>query len=85
MVGDSIGEMVMKTFQMMELDRGINTTLFTLIPKVSWPTNIKEFIPISLFNVSYKIITMVFANRLKDIIPFLISNTQANLLKGRNI
>lgn len=64
---------------------GLNKTLFTLIPKVSWPTNVKEFKLISLLHVSYKIITKVVANRFKDVMFYLISNTQTSFMEGRNI
>lgn len=83
-VGDLIYEMVTKVFQGADLEKGINKTIITLIPKVARPTSIKDFRPISLLNVSYKVITKLIANRLKSIMPS-ISGTQASFVEGQSI
>ncbi|GJR51937.1 RNA-directed DNA polymerase, eukaryota, reverse transcriptase zinc-binding domain protein [Tanacetum coccineum] len=46
------------------LPHGFNSYFFTLIPKVSNPIFIKDFRPISLIGVHYKIIAKILANRL---------------------
>jgi len=50
-----------------------NSTFLTLIPKVDKPAEPASFRPIALCNVIYKIITKFIANRLKPILPSIIS------------
>lgn len=63
----------------------VNQTNICLIPKVSNLEFVNQFRPISLCNVSYKILTKVIIGRLKNIIPKLISPYQAGFVPGRSI
>jgi hypothetical protein len=63
----------------------LNATFLTLIPKEEHVTHPRQFKPISLCNVIYKIITKVIATRLKLILPFIISKEQAGYVEGRQI
>lgn len=58
----------------------INKKNIILVPKIKNPTRIKEFRPISLSNVTYKLISKVLANRLKVVLPHIISKKSESLL-----
>lgn len=55
-----------------------------LILKVDTLCNIKQFSPISLCNVLYKVITKILANRLKRIIGKLVALMQCSFVRGRH-
>ncbi|XP_041024388.1 uncharacterized protein LOC121264998 [Juglans microcarpa x Juglans regia] len=84
-IGEDVSDAIL---DFMHSDHGmedINFTYLVMIPKCSNPVNITDFRPISLCNVLYKIITKMLANRLKQILPFIISQNQCAFVPGRLI
>jgi len=63
----------------------LNTTFITLIPKVPNPERVQQLRPIGLCNVVYKLATKCIVNRLKRILPELISPMQSSFIPGRQI
>lgn len=63
----------------------INSTCISLCPKVRSPRKVSQFRPISLCNVIYKLITKVLTNRLKLVLPSVISLTQGAFIPDPSI
>ena len=60
--------------------------IITLIPKKDKDRLfLKNWRPISLLNVDYKILTKTLANRLSKVLPHIINNDQTGYIKGRFI
>ena len=67
------------------LGRNTNSAFLTLIPKEKGAAHFSRFRPISLCNLSYKIVTKIIANRLKKILPKVILKNQGGFIKGQKI
>ncbi|CAM8954101.1 unnamed protein product [Rhodiola kirilowii] len=84
-VGQDVVTEVLKCLNNGVLNEQLNETLIVLVPKVKKLERVEELKPISLCNVVMKIITKALANRLKDILPAIISQSLSAFIKGRLI
>jgi hypothetical protein len=72
-VGDDVVTEVLKVLRGGPMPARWNDTAIVLIPKVRKPEYIKDLRPISLCNVIYKLVSKVLANRVKRILPEVVS------------
>jgi len=84
-VGEKVSEAVLSFLNGGPFDPSINATNICLIPKNPSPESVKDYRPISLCNVVYKLISKVLANRLKLVLPQIISPEQSAFILGRLI
>ena len=85
LVGSDVSQAILSCLNSGSLLKAVNHTYITLIPKTQTPQKVSDFRPISLCNVIYKILSKVITNRLKHILPKIISETQSAFVPGRLI
>jgi hypothetical protein len=83
-VGDEVCRAISKFISIGVMDLDINATHIVLVPKKPKPTSVSDFCPISLCNVIYKLTSKVLANRLKGVLPSIISANQSAFIPGRS-
>lgn len=84
-VGEAVTNECLKWIKDCSFSTGVNNTNIVLLPKKAKPTNMKELRPIALCQVVYKIMAKMLANRLKLVLPSIISETQSAFMPGRLI
>lgn len=83
MVRKDVVEFCRQYFEHGRLPDEVNRALVCLIPKVKYPKQVADLRPISLCNVIMRILSKVFANRLKPCLTLIISNNQSAFIEGR--
>jgi hypothetical protein len=78
-------ECVWDFFLNKKMAREQNHTFITLIPKQTGAHSVNQFRPISLCNISYRITSKILANRLKLLLPKIISPLQSAFVPNRSI
>lgn len=76
-VGSDVTKAVLTTLNFGFVPESINTIFIALIPKIKDHKNVSDFRPISLCNRVYKLIAKVLVNRLKLILPYVVSDSQS--------
>jgi exonuclease III len=85
LIGGEVCNAVISTLNLGVINKEINSTYIALIPKSKNPICVTDYRPISLCNVIYKLISKVLANRLKEVLPTIISPYQSAFIPGRLI
>ncbi|MCH86708.1 RNA-directed DNA polymerase (Reverse transcriptase), partial [Trifolium medium] len=83
-VGTALHKLVVNCFLDPNHIEEINNTRITLIPKCEDPSMANQFRPIALCNVAYKVVTKVLTQRLRMIMPYIISQNQSSFIPGRS-
>lgn len=84
-VGEDITNFCLLCLQSGSLPVGLNETTIVLIPKCHNHERVMDLRPISLCNFVYKCISKVLSNRMKSVLPSIISEHQSAFLPGRLI
>ena len=66
-------------------DKGLESCLITLIPKVKRAGRMTDFWPFSLCNILYKVVAKALANRFHGVLNEMISENQSEFILGRLI
>lgn len=85
LIGDKTVECCLEILNGQKSVREWNATNLVLIPKVSSPVVVADYRPISLCNVTYKLVAKVLVNRMKFILQEVVSENQSAFIPGRAI
>ena len=79
-VGEDISATVLATLNGGIVLDSIYSTFTSLIPKIKNPKKVSDFRHFSLCNIFYELIAKVFVNRLKLVLPHVVSDSQTTFL-----
>lgn len=82
-VGDDVVAAVTDFFNGAYMPRSFTATMIVLLPKRENPQTWPDFRPISLCNVSNKIISKILSERLAPLLPIRTAPNQSGFVKGR--
>ncbi|XP_051135512.1 uncharacterized protein LOC127254464 [Andrographis paniculata] len=84
-VKNDVHNVVVEFFYGVPMPRSFTSTTIVLIPKVENPGEWSEYRPISLCNVTNKIVSKLVNMRLAKFLPKIVSPNQSGFVKGRSI
>eukprot|EP00253_Pinus_taeda_P006105 PITA_06105 len=85
LIKTEVWELVEESRSMHWVLPSLNSTFIALVPKEATSNKPEKYRPIALCNVIYKLISKVISNRLKPLLPLLISPEQTGYVEGRQI
>ncbi|KAK2664187.1 hypothetical protein Ddye_002761 [Dipteronia dyeriana] len=77
--------LIMKSFQTGSFIKELNETLIALGPKLPSPLDMTHLLPVSLCDTVYKVINKTIVQRLRNLMPKLISPSQVAFISVRQI
>lgn len=83
-VGPGVSVAIKDFFSSGKLLREVNTTMITLVPKVSCPKVVGDYKTITCCNILYKAITKILTNRLQLVMNSIIDNAQGDFIRVDN-
>lgn len=85
-IGHVLHEAILKSIEHGSLYKSALRGIITLIPKKDRDLLLtKNWRPLTMLNVDFKILSKALANRMKSVLPDIISEDQTGFMKGRNI
>ena len=84
-IGEDFESVVREIFDHKLLSESQNKGIITLMFKSGEREDIKNWRPITPLNVDYKIVSKILAEKLKRVLPNIISTDRKGFVKGRNI
>ena len=84
-MSDVVTKTVLDFLNLGVIPPNFNDTHIVLVPKSKNPKRVTEYRPISLCNVVYKLASKTLVNRLKRLLPSIISDIQSAFVNGRLI
>jgi hypothetical protein len=84
-VGEQLTKEVIEVLQGGQMPDGWNDTIISLISEVERPEKVTNLRPISLFNVIYKVVSKVLSNKLRQVLPDIITPNQSAFVPRRLI
>jgi len=81
-VGVRLTREVMEVLKGGRIPASWNEATIALIPKTEKPERVTDLRPISLYNVVYKVVSKVLSNRLREVLPAIITPNQSAFVPG---
>jgi hypothetical protein len=78
-VSEQLTKEVLHVLRGGQMPEGWNDTIISLTPKVDRPEKVTDLRPISLCNVIYKVVSKVLSNRLRKVLPDIITPNRVPL------
>nr|GFC16416.1 RNA-directed DNA polymerase, eukaryota, reverse transcriptase zinc-binding domain protein [Tanacetum cinerariifolium] len=85
LIDNDVCDAVRFFFKNDNIPNGCNSSFIALIPKIPDANMVKDFRPISLVGMVYKIIAKILMNRLIGVLGDIVSEVQSAFIAGRQI